>query len=328
MSLEIKKIILDKIKEYNRIMIFRHIRIDGDCVGASRGLREILRLTFPEKEVLIIDDEHSDYLAFLGSDDSPVPDEAYADALASVVDTASENRISNGKYALCREILRIDHHIPVSDFGDHAWIEENRASCSEMIVDFYATFRDELKINKKAAEFLYVGMITDTGRFRYREVSGETMRCAGLLLDQGIDTERLFAELYLDSYENLKFKAAVYEKMQITENGVAYVMIDRAMQAQFGLSFEQACAAVSLLDSIRGCLCWIAFIESPDGDDSIRVRLRSRFVTINSIAERYRGGGHACASGATVYSREEAESLLAEADVLVKDYKENNEGWL
>ena len=58
------------------------------------------------------------------------------------------------------------------------------------------------------------------------------------------------------------------------------------------------------------------------------MRLRSRFVSINSIAEKYRGGGHACASGATIYSIEEMEALLADTDALVKEYKETHEGWL
>ena len=61
---------------------------------------------------------------------------------------------------------------------------------------------------------------------------------------------------------------------------------------------------------------------------TIRVRLRSRFVHINSIAEKYRGGGHACASGAPVYDREEVDALLADTDALVKEYKETHEDWL
>jgi phosphoesterase RecJ-like protein len=116
--------------------------------------------------------------------------------------------------------------------------------------------------------------------------------------------------------------------MQITPNGVAYIFVDRAMQEEFQLSLEQASAVVGNLDSIRGCISWIAFIETGDEQGSIRVRLRSRFVHINSIAERHNGGGHACASGATVYSREEMDALLAETDALVKEYKQTHEGWL
>jgi phosphoesterase RecJ-like protein len=65
-----------------------------------------------------------------------------------------------------------------------------------------------------------------------------------------------------------------------------------------------------------------------DEENVIRVRLRSRFVHINPVAEKYNGGGHACASGATVYSWEEAERLVADADAHVKEYKETHEGWL
>lgn len=327
-NLETMSLILQKIKDYDRIMLFRHIRNDGDCVGATKGLKAIIKDTWPEKEVYLIDADTAKYLEFLGPEDDPVPDELYADALGIVLDTASENRISNRNYKLCRELIKIDHHIPLEDYGDLIWVEEERSSACEMVAMFYDAFRDELKLTGQAATYLYTGMVTDSGRFRYSEVNGDTLRHAAILLDAGVDTETLFSRLYLEAYEYLKFKAHIYQRMQITENGVAYIYIDRAMQEEFGLSLEQASACIGNLDSIRGCICWIAFIENGDEMGSIRVRLRSRFVHINSIAERYHGGGHACASGATVYSREEMEALLRDADAHVREYKETHEGWL
>ena len=328
MSFEKKKAILEKIRQYDRIMIFRHVRNDGDCVGASKGLKAIIRLTWPEKEVYVIDEQTSEYLAFLGPEDEPVADELYKDALGIVVDTASEARISNPKYVLCKELIKIDHHIPLEDYGNLSWVEEDASSCCQMIVEFYNTFKDELKIDSQAATYLFTGMVTDSGRFKYSEVNGDTLRMAATLLDVGVDTDKLFARLYLEAFEYLKFKAHIYQRMQITENGVAYIYIDRAMQEEFGLSLEQASACVGNLDGIRGCICWIAFIENGDDAGSIRVRLRSRFVHINSVAEQFRGGGHACASGATVYSQEEVQALLKEADRVVKEYKETHEEWL
>lgn len=328
MNYEIKKQIFEKIKEYHRIMLFRHVRNDGDCVGATKGLKRILQLTWPEKEVYLIDEDTAKYLEFMGPEDAPVADELYADALGIVLDTASEARISNKKYTLCKELIKIDHHIPLESYGDLIWVEEERSSACEMVVDFYSTFRDELKIDSEAATHLYTGMVTDSGRFKYDGVSGDTLRNAAVLLDVGVDTQTLFARLYLEAFEYLKFKAHIYDRMQITENGVAYLYVDKAMQEEFGLTLEMASATVGTLDSIRGCISWMVFIETGDEQGSIRVRLRSRFVHINSIAEKYHGGGHACASGATVYSKEEVASLLADADALVKEYKENNEGWL
>ena len=171
-------------------------------------------------------------------------------------------------------------------------------------------------------------MVTDSGRFRYQGVSGDTMRCAATLLDTGIDTENLFANLYLEEYGFLKFKAYVYENMNITENGVAYVHVTAEMKEKFGLTDEDASNSVSMMDGIKGTLCWLAFIDSSKEPGTIRVRLRSRFMTVNQIAEQYRGGGHACASGATVYSEEEKMALVAMADAASKAYKESHEGWL
>ena len=327
-NIEIMTTILQKIKEYDRIMIFRHIRNDGDCVGATKGLKRILQLTWPEKEVYLIDEDTAKYLEFLGPEDEPVADELYRDALGIVLDTASENRISNQKYTLCRELVKIDHHIPLENYGDYIWVEEEKSSACEMVVKFYDAFRDELKMDSEAATYLYTGMVTDTGRFRYSDVDGDTLRHAAMLLDVGVDTETLYARLYLEAFEYLKFKAHIYQQMEITENGVAYIFVDRAMQEQFGLSLEQASAVIGNLDSIRGCICWIAFIETGDEKGTIRVRLRSRFVHINNIAEKYRGGGHAAASGATLYSREEIDALLRDADAHIKEYKETHEGWL
>ena len=320
--------ILNKIKEYDRIMIFRHVRNDGDCVGASKGLKRILQLTWPEKKVHLIDHDTAKYLEFMGPEDEEVADELYAEALGIVVDTASEARISNKKYTLCKELIKIDHHIPLENYGDLCWVEEERSSCCEMIVAFYDAFKDQLKMDSEAATYLYTGMVTDSGRFKYSGVSGDTLRNAAVVLDVGVDTDTLFARLYLEAFEYLKFKAHIYNRMQVTENGVAYIYIDKAMQEEFNLNQEQASACIGTLDSIRGCISWIAFIETGDEKGTIRVRLRSRFVHINGIAEKYRGGGHACASGATLYSQEEVKALLADTDALVKDYKENNEGWL
>ena len=320
--------ILEKIKAYDRILIFRHVRNDGDCVGASMGLRDILRASFPQKEVYVIDSEKSEFLAFLGECDPEIDEESYKNALAIVVDTGNTKRISNQKFRLCREIVKIDHHIPMEDYGVINWVEEDISSACELIVKFYDTFRDTLVLPQNAARFLFTGMVTDTGRFKYESVNGDTMRRAGILLDAGVDTENIFANLYLEEFEHLKFKAHVYKTMKITENGVAWIYVSRAMQEKFGLNMESASSVVGMLDTIKGSLCWLAFIESGDEDGSIRVRLRSRYMTINTLAEQYRGGGHACAAGATVYNRREVNALVRKADAMLKEYKESHEGWL
>ena len=326
MNREMTRTIVDTIEAYPTIFLFRHARMDGDCAGASKGLKEMLRASYPDKTVLLVDAQQSDFLAFLGPDDDPVPDEAYQDALAIVVDTADRERISNQKYALCREIIKIDHHIEMDVYGDLNWVEPERSAVCEMIAELYWENRDRLVMTREAATYIYLGMVTDSGRFRYGGVNGDTLRLAGMLLDQGIDTETLYANLYLHSYETLKFRACVYERMERTEHGVAYIYVSREMQRRFGLNFESASNVISYLENIRGCLCWLAFIETDPPEEGIRVRLRSRFMTVDKIANLHHGGGHANASGATVYSREEMQALIREADEAARDYKETNTG--
>ena len=325
MNTEQMKAVLDKIKQYDKIVIFRHKRPDGDAVGSTMGLRDVLRATYPEKNIKLINSDYADYVAFLGDEDGPCPDEFLSDALGIVIDTATSERISNPQYALCRELIKIDHHIPIQPYGDVMWVEEHRSSACEMIAAFCEAFRDELVLTPKAASEIYTGMVTDSGRFRFRSVSGDTMRLAGMLLDAGIDTDTLYANLYMKDFNEFKFQSYVYKKMKITKNGVAYLFVDRAMQKKFKLTTEQASASVSYMDSIKGSLIWLAFIET---DSEIRVRLRSRFVTINKLAEKYNGGGHACACGATVHSKKELMSLVSDADALLGEYKASNEGWL
>ena len=320
------KIILDKIKEYDSIIIMRHTRPDGDAVGSTMGLRQILRLSFPEKKIRLINSDYSDYVAFLENEDKDVSDNIYKKSLGIVIDTGDVKRISNKKYGLCKELIKIDHHIDNSPYGDISWVEEERASACEMIAQFYFDNEKELKIDSFAATAIYTGMITDTGRFKYGVTNSSPFTYAGKLMDLGIDVELLYANLYAQSFDEMKYKAFVLRNMKITENGVAYVYISRVTQKKYGLNHEEASNCVSYMENIKGSLIWLGFIDNED--KTTRVRLRSRFVTVNQIAEKYSGGGHARASGATVHNKEEMNSLIALADETLKQYKKKHKGWI
>lgn len=331
-NIEIMRSALERIKEYEKIVICRHTRPDGDAVGASLGLAGILRLSFPEKEIRVVGEDHSDYVAFLGKEDEQPDDAFYAEALLIVLDSGAWDRVSNAKKDLAKEILKIDHHIVDVPYGDLCWVEPERSSTCEMIAAFRLAFAEELSMDADAALCLYTGMVTDSGRFRFRDVSGDTLRCAAALLDMGIDTETLYARLYMSDFSRMKLDAAMTQKIRFTPAGVAYIHITRKMQEKYGLSREEASNFISLLDCIKGCLIWMAFIDNmePDanGKFTTRVRLRSRFLPIKELASQYRGGGHAMASGATVYNAREMRALISDADALLADYKSTHEGWL
>ncbi|MBQ9510786.1 MAG: bifunctional oligoribonuclease/PAP phosphatase NrnA [Clostridia bacterium] len=326
MNENVKRQIFDEIKNAETVIISRHKRPDGDAVGSTMGLKKIISLTYPEKRVFLDNEDYSEYVSFLGDEGEHPTDEDYKNAAVIIIDTGNTDRISNARFANGKTLIKIDHHIDDKPYGDISWVEDERSSACEMIVDFYMTFANELKIDKSAAECLYTGMVTDSGRFKYRGTSAETLRCAAVLLEQDIDTETIFAHLYMDEMEILKFHAYLTRKIKLTPNGVAWLYVNRAMRKKFKLSQEEASNVVSVMDSIKGSLIWLAFIDNDDG--TIRVRLRSRFVEVQPLATRYHGGGHACASGATVYSKKEKAALLCDADEILKKFKAENTGWI
>lgn len=326
MNEEIKRRILEKIEEYDSIVIGRHFRPDGDAIGSTKGLERILELTYPEKRIYLSSSDYSDYLAFLGGDDGEVSDEIISSSLAIILDTATLDRMSYKKLGGAKELIKIDHHIKSEDWPALEWIEDYRSSCSEMIADFYNTFSDRLVIDSEAATAVYTGMVTDSGRFSFSSTSGETLRMAALMLDKGVDVENLMARLELKDISFYRYREAVFNMVNITESGLAWVYVDSDFQKKWNLTREEASESVSFMSSIRGSICWIAFIDNADG--TIRVRLRSRFMTVDALASRYHGGGHDRASGATCYSREEMEALIRDADKLVASYKASNGDWM
>lgn len=309
---------------YDKIIIHRHENPDGDALGSQIGLATLLRENYPKKKIFMVGDMSRRFAFMEGSEMDTIADEEYEGALAIVLDTSASHLISDKRYTLAKETVRMDHHLFCEKICGLEVVDTSFESCAGLVAEFARV--TGLRQTSLSAKSLYTGMVTDSGRFRFRSVSGETLRLAGILLDVGVDIDTLYAQLYLKDFDSLKLESYVYEKMQMTESGVAYIYVDRAMQERFGLTQEEASAVVSHLENIRGSLIWIAFIDNKDG--SIRVRLRSRFVTVNELASKYHGGGHDCASGATCYSQEEMQALIADAEALHAKYKAENEGWL
>ena len=326
MNEEIKRQIFERIKENDSIVIGRHFRPDGDALGSAKGLERILSLSFPEKRIYVSSSDYSDNLSFLGHDDGEVGDEIIKSSLVIILDTATADRISYRSLLEGKEIIRIDHHIKVEKWNALEWVEDYRSSCSEMIADFYDTFRSVLKIDRVAAEAIYTGMVTDSGNFSYSSTSADTLRMAAIMLEIGVDVERLQAYLNLKDISFYRYREALFSNVKIEKSGLAWVFVDDAFQKKWNLSREDASESVSFMSEIKGSICWLSFISN--GDGTIRVRLRSRFMTVDRLASRYHGGGHEKASGATCYSEEEMMALVRDADILTAEYKRKHENWM
>ncbi len=330
------KEILEKIKEYNTIIIHRHIRPDGDCIGSQQGLKQFLKENFKDKNIYTVGDDIPEYLKYYGENDE-INDDIYKGALAIVVDTANETRICDDRYKLADYIIKIDHHDDSPDYGDIVLRDPLSPACASIITSMLREYEKEgYIVSTETAKRLYVAITTDTGRFRFRGVSSTVLNNAAWLIDKGIDIEEIYTRLYIKEKEVLKLQGYVYNNFQVTENGVAYIYFTSDVMKEYNVTKDDAANLVSSLDSINGSLIWVAFVDQMKEKDEtctdplirpeneIRVRLRSRFVSINEIGAKYRGGGHLQAAGATIYSKEEMTNLLNDLDTLLKEYKENH----
>lgn len=316
----IKKLILEKIKAYDTIIIHGHTRPDGDCYGAQYGLKNILKESFPNKHIYVVG-QVSEYVSFVGSPDV-IEDSLYEGALSIVVDTATSDRVSDQRYTFGKEIIKIDHHIPneLSYYADYYWVEEEISSCSEMIASFYREFKDELKLSHEGALAMYTGMVTDTGRFRYRGVNRQTHEIAGMLLDFGVDVEFVDQKLSVDTMESVRLKGHVLSNFRVTKAGFIYFVMDKETISKFNVTNEGAAAMVNMLSGIEGYPVWGFIIDY--GTD-IRIRLRSRGPEIEELAKMYNGGGHAKAAGASLESLDDLDKFLSDVDKYIEAYKEH-----
>jgi len=310
------KRILDKIKEYDTIIIHGHKRPDGDCYGAQFGLKDIITASFPDKKVYVVGGT-SDFVDYVGKVET-VEDETYKGALSIVVDTATKERISEPRYELGDFVIKIDHHIPVDDYGDLRWVDTTFPSCAQMITYFYYKFKNELKLTETGAIALYTGIVTDTGRFRYRGVSQLTHQLAGLLISKGVDVEFIDQQLSKETLDMIALKGYVYSNY-ITKDHFIYVKMTREVINKYGVTDEQAASLVNSLAGIQGYPVWALFIEYPN---EIRIRLRSNGPTINELANEFGGGGHAKAAGAKLNNWEELDGFAEKANQIATEYLE------
>ena len=311
------KKIFDKIKEYNTIIIHGHIRPDGDCIGCQYGLMHLIKASFPNKKVYVTGEE-SEFLNFIGKP-CLVDEDVFKDSLAICVDTATESRLSDGRYNKSKYTIKIDHHLKDEVYCDYEYIDEKASSCSEIIVEFYSMFKDELIMDTMSANALYTGMVTDTGNFTHDNVTSKTFFMAGLLLDKGVSLREIHNNLGNETLNILKLKGYCLNNFKITDNGFAYIVLSKDIVKFFDVTDEEASYMVNLISQLKDVPVWALIIEN---DKEIRVRLRSKGPAINELAQKYNGGGHKMASGAKLNNWEQLPIFILDTDTLVKKYKE------
>lgn len=309
--------IIAKIKEFDTIILHRHVRPDPDAYGSQGGLAEMIKASFPEKNVYMAgkEDPSLSYLAKL--DD--IEDQTYSDALVIVCDTANRERICDERYHMGKFLIKIDHHPNVDSYGDMMWIDTDAASTSEMIYELYLAGKEQgLVLNEKAARLIYAGIVGDTGRFLFPSTTPKTFQYAAELVKYDFDLETLYNQLYNTKPHIARFKGYILQNFTISKNGLSVVKITKELLDEYGLTSEETSQLVGILGDLEGILAWVFFVEEPD---VIRIRLRSKGPVVNKIASKYNGGGHPRAAGASITKWEQAVEVIRDLELACEKFK-------
>ncbi|MFD1737107.1 bifunctional oligoribonuclease/PAP phosphatase NrnA [Bacillus salitolerans] len=307
-----KEQIIEAIERFDTIIIHRHVRPDPDAYGSQCGLAEILKASYPKKNVYTVGyDDPS--LRFLKEMDS-ISNDIYEDALVIICDTANQERICDQRYHLGNLVIKIDHHPNEDPYGDIVWVDTSASSASEMIYEFYLYGMDKgLVLTQEAARLIFAGIVGDTGRFLFPSTNVKTFKYAGELVEKEFDFPNLYEELYTTPINVAHLSGYILQNFTLSNYGVATMKIKKEILQKYDVSPSDASQLVGSLGNIEGIITWVFFVEE---DDQIRVRLRSKGPIINTIAAKYRGGGHPLAAGASIYSWEEANQVVADLEHL------------
>lgn len=308
----VKQEILNKIKAYQTIIIHRHVRPDADALGSQCGLKEMIQLSFPDKEVYAVGEEDP-ALHFLARMDT-IEDEVYNGALVITCDTANTSRISDERYTLGKEVIKIDHHPNHDAYGDIMWVDTTASSTSEIIYDLYLFGKEVgLQMNSTIARLIYGGIVGDTGRFLFPSTTNKTFRYAAELIEYPFNRSELYEGLYAINQNIARLRGYVLQNFHMSKSGVSSIKLSKDILEKFHIEPMETSNLVGALGDIEEIKAWVFFIEE---DDVIRVRIRSKGPIINELAAKYNGGGHPLAAGASVTSWEEADQLISDLEDL------------
>ena len=300
--------IIDKIKQYDTIVIARHIGVDPDALCSQLALRDSIRLTYPNKKVSAIGTGSAKF-AHIGKLDKL---ERFANALLIVCDTPDRKRIDSVDFSQYGCVIKIDHHPFVEKIGDIELIDDTKTSASEIIMELI--LNTELLCNKEIAELLYMGLVSDSNRFLFNNCSSSTFKnVSEILKDYDLDLSSIYNILYLRPMSEVRLQGYISLNMKVTENKLGYIVVPNDVITEFEVDSASAGNMVNEFNFIKEVLVWATITEDIK-NDQYRISIRSRGPEINKVAENFNGGGHKFASGVRCKTLEEALEVMNALD--------------
>lgn len=312
------------VRDARSIAVSGHVRPDGDCVGACLGLWNYLRKTMPQVRVDVYLGTYASSFSFLSGEDRILhepSDEAY-DLFISL-DAAALDRLERFEPMFRKAARRIviDHHETNPGYGEENLIEGGASSTCELLY----TLLDESRIDRDCARCLYLGIVHDTGVFKYPSTTLRTMTVAGRLLEK---MEKNDAQFIID--ETFHARSFAQNKALGVALASAYLELDgklivaavtKAEREALGLSAQELDGVIDELRITRGTEAAV-FFYALDEEDDYKVSMRSQHIGISGLAASHGGGGHEHAAGFDMKG-----PWQESAKIITKEIKELIDAW-
>lgn len=297
-KLAIFKKIEERIKAHKNIVIYHHIRPDGDCLGSQFGMKNLIKVNFPDKTVYTIGDSKGIY-SFLEFKMDKLPLEELDDSLAIIVDANFKERLECREYLdnnCFDEVIRIDHH-PNDDDLDASlrWVEPEAPAAAQQVTEI--AYELGWKLNKEAATYLYLGIYTDSVKLSTNTTTAKTMLLVSWLWDNGSQKDLIHTELSKRTLFDININTYISQNMKIANDVVSFYF-PLSEQIKLGIKDPLKANRPFVLGSIDNTKAWVFFTEEKPGQ--IRCEFRSNGCNVRNVAIKWGGGGHIRASGAQI----------------------------
>ena len=315
MTSSVFKQIVKKIKEYDEIVIARHIGPDPDAIASTIALRDMIKFNFPNKKVYAVGSGVSRFKYFGALD--KIDEKDLNDALLIICDVPKFDRVDSASKENYKYTIKIDHHPCDEIVCDLELVDETSSSTCQLITEL--AYNTKFKMNKDIAEKLFMGIVSDSDRFLLSYTTPKTLLLSSKLLnDYKVELMPLYNNLYERPISERKFESYIINNMTITSNGFGYIKITDDVINEFKVDAGTASNMVNDLNFIKELKVW-AFSSYDEKLDLYKINIRSRGIVINEIASHFNGGGHKFASGARIKTEEEVNELFKCLDEACKE---------
>jgi len=293
--------VFEQIKGYinkaNSIVVAAHVHADGDAVGSVGAMYHMLKEMGKEVYMMLPNLESTyDFLPSIEDKVDEVSLEKYDLLICLDTSTMDRMNVASEDMEKAQNIVVIDHHMNNTIEADAKFVDVEAPANCEILYDFIQYMNHN--ISKDIAEYIYMGIMTDTGSFNYQRTTSKTHRIAGEMIDAGADYVRTCKILnHTYSEEKLKLVSKLINNMESYFDGKVRIGVTtKSEMDSINAKVEDAHDLVNYLRGIEGTIVAIYFRALDDLEYKVNVR-SSEPIDASEIAAEFGGGGHKRAAG-------------------------------